>query len=699
MPFSIRTKDGIIINNIPDNLAADSVEVRVRVDEERAKRDGTDQATIAAERPQPTLEQIRGGVELLGSLGTMILAEPVAGITGLATSLIPGAAPGAGAGVVKGVQERLTVDPGEAGKRFGTDILKGLIEVIPESVKQLGGDAIELFKQAQETTLTKFGPLAATALTVAPVAVLEIIPGALALKKVRNLKITPADEIVEEVGDKLREEGIESIKSGPPPEVKDYAEIAQDLRKQKTESVAEQVLPDEEILASAERLGVDLNPSHYSTSRAFIDVENSVKSRPGSKLAAIEEQAIIKTGEQADNLIIDLRGSTDKSLLDADIKADFDTNLAALDAQAQKAYEAVDSAIPAATEVNPTASRAYITRQLNDLGGDASLLTTAEKQLVRLRATDSHLTYSAIDRIRKDVGSALGKKSGPFKDDDAGVLKQLYKVLSEDQQGVADAFNVGADYAAARKLVSTRKALEAEAIALFGRDIGGSIVPKITQAATALTKGDTSKFSKLMNTLPKARRQEVAATMLNDIFTQGARIKGSISQGFAKSFASLNKNKVAKKILFDQLPAGAEKRFNDIGRVATGIFKSKALENNSKTARDILAALEEGGLISKLYDQGVRVAKPFAGVTVGGIDAAVRKVKTPGTEAADALLTSPAFKQSVEAAALDSLDKSQEIIKTSVFKKWLSTQPTNIKAEISAIGFIPFLTKRPEDEQ
>lgn len=654
------------------------------------------------EKQEPSFtERLKGGAELLASLGTMALAEPAAGAAGLVTALTPGTEPGSGAGVVRGIQD-LAFQPREAGQELGRDILEGIIDITPESVKELGVEAVELFRRAENATLEKFGPLAATALATLPTAVLEAIPGGLALKKARNIRITPADEIAEAAGDKLREEGVDSIKAGAPPEAKDYAEIADDLKKQKASKVAEQVLPDEEILASADALGIDLNPSHYSTNRAFIDTENALKSRPGSKLAANEERAILDTGRAADNLIEELKGATDKSLLDVDIKSDFDARISSLDDQSTIAYNAVDEAVPKSTQVNPTASRSYINQQLEELGGDKSLLTTAEKKLLRIQKADSHLTYSAIDRIRKDIGSAIGKKSGPFKDDDAGVLKQLYKVLSEDQQGVADAFGVGADYASARKLVATRKALEDEAVVLFGREAAGSIIPKLNQAATALTKGDTSKFNALMKSLPEGRRQEVAATMLNDLFTSGARKKGSISSGFQSAFDSLNRNKAAKKVLFDALPPGAEKRFNDIGRVASGIFRSKALENNSRTARDIIAALEEGGLLSRLYGAGRRVAvaegvtatagAPGVGTTAV-LATTIAKGRTPVTEAADALLTSPGFRQSVDAAALGSINKSQEITKTGPFKRWLATQPTNIKTEIAAIGFIPFLTQ------
>jgi hypothetical protein len=820
-----------------------------------------------------------GTGELALSLGTSALLEPVAGVAGLVQSINPFAEEGAGAQAVEDVRG-LAFQPGEAGQQVGQDIAA----VIPDAIKEAGSEAIRTFEEAGNETNERFGPIAATVLHTLPTLALEAIPGALALKKARNIPITIADDIAEQGVDDLKQAGIDSIKAGPAPEAKDYASIADDLKAQRVDNLAEQVLPDQEILDAAERLNVDLNPSHYSTNRAFIDVENSLKSRAGSTLNTVEERAILDTGRAADNLILELQGTSDKSLLDIDVKEEIDARITGLEVQAETAYNAVNEAIPRNAQVNPVASREYINRALEDLGGlpaepdldrsiinrlpefqqdavkdhatlasiqtnqrlragenprsnrllgttegldfaieaaplpkntqlfrkiegadipalsenltgktftdkgylststskevterftdsftgdektfvepvdfkinaakgqnalpllgaeaevllprgaalnvisdkveggvrtitanygepkpaakvdiDSSLLTAAEKKLLRIQPDDSHLTYTAIDRIRKDIGAALGKKSGPFKDDDAGVLKQLYKVLSEDQQGVADAFGVGADYSGARKLVSTRKGLEDEAVKLFGRDLQSSIVPKLNQAATGLAKGDTSKFNQLMQSLPAGRRQEVAATMLNDIFASGSRKKGSISSGFTSAFSSLNRNAAAKKVLFDQFPQGAEKRFDDIGKVATGIFNSKALENNSRTARDILAALEDGGLIGRLYNTADRLTP--GSVTKAGIVGVLNKVKTPAAESADQLLTSAAFKNAVEASAKGSLDQSQKITKTPAFKKWLTAQPPAIQAEVAAIGFIPFLTRpleQPVEQQ
>jgi len=503
----------------------------------------------------------------------------------------------------------------------------------------------------------------------------------------------------------LRQEGVRTTKTEAPPETKDYQTLVDDIKRGREQKVAQQVLPDQEILDSAERLGVDLNPSHYSTNRAFQEVEQSLKSAtPGSKLADVETRAIAETGRKADDLIVDLSGDTDKSLTDFKVKTDVENNIAKLNTKSERAYGIVNRAIPRPTKVTPTDSREYITQRLEDLGGDEALLATAEKQLKRLTGPESNPTYGALDQVRRSVGDALGKNQGPFKDDDRGVLDQVYGVLSNDQQGVADAAGVGAEYALGRKLVFGRKNLEKKAIELFGRDMQQSILPKLRSAAGKLTRGDVSQLNKLMNAVPPARRQEVAATMLNEIFTQGSRTGADLGSGFVNAFASLNRNMGAKDALFKHLPAGSRKRFNDVGRVATGIFKSKAFQNNSRTAtaNSLVRSMDDGSFTGKIFGRlgdaafggAVSMAVgggPGSGALVGGLFSLLKSKGGSKIQAGDALLTSPGFKKAVQDALEGNIGTSNSFMNRQVFKNWLRVQPNDVKTAVGAIGFVPWM--------
>ena len=133
--------------------------------------------------------------------------------------------------------------------------------------------------------------------------------------------------------------------------------------------------------------------------------------------------------------------------------------------------------------------------------------------------------------------------------------------------------------------------------------------------------------------------------------------------------------------------------------MTTGIFRSKALENKSKTARDLIAALDDSSLFGKLFQgaaaEGAGMTVGFApGLVTGGrfLTGELFKKGKKATAEADTLLTSPAFKKSIEDAAAGKPGGGEGIKKTAVFKRWLTAQRPDIKREIAAIGFIPFLT-------
>lgn len=672
-----------------------------------------DQFTEQA-KENPIVSTILGNLDLARSIVESGVRKSASGLAGLRAGVF--GEEGAALKAVQDVQAgQAPLSPGgqEAAETLGgaiQDVGEFIGDVTPQPVKDLAGDVVDFTKAGvgnfREFMFEQFGPGAATGafLLTDPESIAELMVGGGRIKKFFDVPTTKADDIIDSTNDALRQEGVRTTKTEAPPETKDYQTLVDDIKRGREQKVAQQVLPDQAILDSAERLGVDLNPSHYSTNRAFQEVEQSLKSAtPGSKLADVETRAIAETGRKADDLILDLSGDTDKSLTDLRVRTDVESNIAKLNAKSERAYGVVNRAIPRPTKVTPADSRKYIEQRLDDLGGDEALLTTAEKQLKRLTDPGSNPTYGALDQVRRNVGDALGKNRGPFKDDDRSILDQMYGVLSNDQQGVADVAGVGAEYALGRKLVFGRKNLEKKAVELFGKEMEKSILPKLRSAAGKLTRGDVSELNKLMRAVPPARRQEVAATMLNEIFTQGSRTGADLGQGFVNAFASLNRNMGAKDALFKHLPQGSRKRFNDVGRVATGIFRSRAFQNNSKTAiaNSLVRAMDDGSFTGKIFGRlgdaaiGAGVGL-FAGGAIPGAAATIvsgllRKIPASKVQAGDALLTSPRFKRSVQDALEGNIGLSNAFMKTQVFKNWLRVQPKDVKTAAGAIGFVPWL--------
>jgi hypothetical protein len=640
-------------------------------------------------------------------MASATVAEPLAGLAGIGAAIMPGGK--SGGQMVRDVRQSLTYQPrSPEGQAMLPNAVQSVADATPGAIKQPVMGAAENYDDLKNWVADNYGPEAAAAVATLPTAILEAIPAGLAIRQTRRAGRPAPDQFAPEEPPELRSvtpgesTPVESIvPRETTPTQEQYQGIADQMRTGKAEQVAPAVAPDVQIMKDAEALGIDLNPSHYSTNRAYMDLEQSLKSRPGSLLASQEEKAILELGNRADDLIEKFSGSLDKSALDEGLRTEFSATINGLEQQSNALYDKIDARIPRATRVDAERTRAFLDQQLADLGGNETLLTSAEKELRRLIGGESPPTYAALDRVRKDIGRAIGKKEGAFKEDDTGKLQQIYAVLSEDQTDFADAFGVGDIYRDAKDLVRQRKRVEDQAITMFGRELSGSIIPKLRQAGSNLTRGDISKLNQMMESVPEGRRAEVAATLLNDLFSLGARRNAPIGQGFVNAFAALNRNAGAKNALFSYLPDEAKERFDMIGRVATGIYRSKALENNSKTARDVIAAMDDGGMLSKLYGLGKQAAMaegistsigvPGAGLA-GVVGSALVKGKAPATQAADALLTSQKFRDAVSAYAVGSKVSDNVLKNTPEYDAWLKTQSEGIKAEIAAIGFIPWLT-------
>lgn len=156
------------------------------------------QATQEAPLPQPAPEQgfsaqLVGGLENIGALASGIVAEPLAGIAGLAQSINPFAEEGAGAEAVKATREALTFTP-------GTQAGKSQQQAIGETLAPIGEALSGAEEFLGESTLDLTGsPLLATAAHSLPTIAAELLglKGASKLKLAKS-KSPLAKKIAEE---------------------------------------------------------------------------------------------------------------------------------------------------------------------------------------------------------------------------------------------------------------------------------------------------------------------------------------------------------------------------------------------------------------------------------------------------------------------------------------------------------------------
>ncbi|MGI9252100.1 MAG: hypothetical protein ACR2PR_13090 [Pseudohongiellaceae bacterium] len=642
-------------------------------------------------------EIISGTAETAATIGSAIVAEPVSGLAGIAGAVLPGEA-GQGAEWVEGVQDAMTYQPrGEAGQEYLGDVgsfLEPVGEALTDAETGMGETVLELTGS----------PELATAAHTVPTAALEAL--GLGILKKSSKAADAAVDAQERVRVTPNMDSADIADEMTMPEEMSYEQITEKLRLDDKKAVAEQVLPDEEIFRAAEELGVELNPGHYSTNEAFIRVEQAIKSQPQSKLAAREAEAITQLGKRADELIKETGGDIDRSILDDAVGGEMRGTIDQLGDSAEKLYKRVNDKIPPATKVTARGSRAYLETRLNELGGDVSGLTAPERALYQVFQSDKPPTYARLDQLRRDVGAGY-KRQGVFKDEVSGNLDGVYKALIRDQQGVADAFGVGNQFKAGRKMVQTRKALENNAIKLLGKELNKSILPKLTQAATGLTKGDTKQFQNLMRALPEGQRTRAAATLLNDLFVMGQRGRGgSIGQGFARSYDALDRNPGAKAELFKYLPESTRTRFEAIGKVSQGIYRAKALENTSRTARDILEALQTGGMASRMLDKTTDTVlgrMTFMPGPTRWLAAGAKAAKTMGKElgdkakAAEKLMASREFERAINLAMENRVREADIMLRRSgLWKAWRKTVGEGTQRQLNSIGPIAWLTQQDD---
>lgn len=163
----------------------------------RAKQFQTTNA-IDPNSPLSAGEIVGGGVETLATIGSSIIAEPVAGIVGSVASILPGES-GAGAEAVRKTKEALTFQPRTRGGQRGIKALAGAVEPLAKAVKA-GEDFLG------DTVLESTGsPALAAAAKTLPTAVMEALGVGSARKSAKaitGLQKTPKVARIQKVSGK-----------------------------------------------------------------------------------------------------------------------------------------------------------------------------------------------------------------------------------------------------------------------------------------------------------------------------------------------------------------------------------------------------------------------------------------------------------------------------------------------------------------
>lgn len=501
-----------------------------------------------------------------------------------------------------------------------------------------------------------------------------------------------------------------------PEMLQDVGEAAKSGSEKAGHELAYAVNPSKSVLNAAEKLGIQdlLLPSHYSTNPAYQAIEQGLKSVPGSALDAHERRSIEQLALKTDELINEYGGTIDKAELSDRFKGRQLDQVRALEEKSNDLFHQVEKAIPRNQLVSTKNIMDHLREKSETFGGD-EYLSQPEQNVMRQMNEESLPTYARLNAVRQQIGDALSKKQGPFKDVPTGELKQLYGKLSDDQQFTANYYGVGGEYSLANDLVFQRKTIERDLVNLLGKDLSGAITDKAGRGVRSLMNGNYKSFDQVLSHVPVDMRQELVLTALNDAFTQGSRKEKVLNiPGFVDWYQGLMRNPEAMKRITENIPRQASERLRNVYEVANGIRQAKSKEITTGRIQSLLDKFDkDDGALAKLFGAGGKTAAAGVAGAVGGAPGAavastaislLTRPKDKLSVLADRLLASQEFKGLTKQIAAGNAetpiqrDRLQKLIaRSDVYKKWFDALSPKEQQAILRIGLVNWLSGTEND--
>lgn len=679
-----------------------------------------------AARPQPSmLDKIAGGAETVGALASGMVAEPAAGLIGLGGAVAGG--PEMGAGMTEEARKMLTYEPRT---QVGRENLQSMAE--SDIVQAMGRGLQSAESGLGEIGMEAQGPELATAMHTLPTAAMEAagagIPGVLGRLAGRagRGRAARAQGLGEEI-EQIRAPGAEA----------GLQQVADTMKGAKMDEVTGMIKPDPEFFRAADELGMSVEPlaSFVSQNPQFRAIEQALKSVPASQLDDQSKKFITNLGQKADELIAEYGGTTDKAGMSDRFRVESEGIIGQIGIREDALYDVLGIMIPPSTQVNATNAVNFVQSKIRELGGKEKspplfnkiikhlgiketktpvkgrdLITGKKKEPI---ITTTKPTYERLSQTRKEIGQAIYKKSGPFKNEEVGLLKKIYSNLKKDQDLIASTVPGGGHIKdAANMLTIQRKQIESNLVSLLGKNLEGSILPVVGTDMRNLVKKGGKKWDETMKKIhDPAMRQEVVVTALNEVFTGGMSGKGkSLStKQFSQYMDELNRQPSAKARLYKELPPKAQKAMDNLHKISKAV--ARAEDDAIQTGRLVEFFNQKEGLIKRMIGGGMQVAAYAKGGMMGG--QAMKEFlqqTTDGSKTTAKLLASPEFSSMLKVAVRDGytegaaiskkLQKKEKAFERSrLFAQWQDNLTNSQRARLLSIGTVGYLmNKLPEGE-
>ena len=439
--------------------------------------------------------------------------------------------------------------------------------------------------------------------------------------------------------------------------------------------LAEKASVDPKIAEAAEILGIDLTSGQTTTSQAYRQIHGAVESMTGSQTAIASAKAKEQLAKKAVDIIEEAGGLKSMNQMNVNLRSEFNNLRFKFNDLSDKIYKEIATVIEPKTPAPAENLISFLKKQADDLGGIDKLDVSLQKLLKNLSPKKGKPpTYAYLESKRKELTRARVKimEKSEFSNVDKRMLLKLENELMKDQKSLIKFTGKLDQFEKAQGYVAIRKAMEKDMEALFGKDLGGSIVGKLSKSMKGLSQNDAEQFIKLIKKIPEDIRKEVVATGLQSAFARNT-MGGSLNvSSYTKWYEGMIKNKQARNALFVNLPTGMPRSLKNVYRVSKGIDNiSKNFIATGKLTEARIAIEGADTLMNKIWDMAAKlgIAIPFvkamksvgapSGVGIGLSVASALQRKTTKSSvvwAVDDLLSSNEFinlvrHQTPEAAA------------------------------------------------
>lgn len=655
---------------------------------------------MEVERETTFPEKAAGFGEAAATIASGMIAEPVAGIAGLASLPFKGADSGS---VVNKVRDALTYQPStELGQQYIQNIAEAPV------IKQIGETMQAASKGAGDFAYNLTGsPAAGGVASAIPEAVLQAA-GFRAPSAAGSAAGRQADRLSSQADAMLNPTAQQAAKVIQSGKVMDVASIAN---------------PDPRFFQAMKELDIKSEPlpSFSSRNPEYRGVEMGLSAIPGSPIAAQGLQFTDELAMKADEIIKQYGGELDKPLASNQFRTKMDETLGQMEDQASDAYRLIGERLDKKVAAQPLKTMEFINNEYQDLalGIDdpdvPPVIRDALKSLSpRQREIDGAVqsvpaTYANMDKLRKKIGAALYKKEGQFKDAESGLLSRMYSTITEDMDAMAEAQGLSNEVKAAKSIVAKRKGIEEKLQTLMGKDLKNDVIPAVETAIKGLKSGKIENFRRTMDLVPEQDRQSILMTSMNEAFRGDAYGSDRMdAKQYAKWHADTLRNPSVRKAFEKYLPQDALQKLDSMNIIAQGI----ATAMNDRKPTGVVNAMfnDKSGILRNLAGKAAGVAANAATKGIaGGVVNEIITESTNQAKAAGNLLSDPALAQAiregVEAGYVSGRAKSarieaanKKLARSKKYQEWANTLSESDKARLLSVGAVNFILESSEED-